>query len=166
MTPLITARSTIGGVRWTRREPVEVVPSTGSWLPPAPVPSDAATYAEGRIYDVELHALDDANFHLRWGGEHAAAVLAALRHGHRLHGPIRQVEWGSYEAVLDGAATRRLLTSVLPDAGWHRQPVEIVAHTGDRRLARVGPGSSVVALATVLDLLDDRRQYSVLADVY
>jgi hypothetical protein len=135
-------------------------------MPPAPGPSDAATYAEGRIYDVELRDVEDKNFHLRWGGEHAAAVLAALRYGHRFRGPIRQVDWGSYEAVLDGAATRRLLASVLPDAGWHRQPVEIVAHSGEVRPALVGAGSSVVALAKVLDLLDDGRQYSVLADVY
>ena len=153
-------------MRWARREPVEVVPSGGSWIPPAPAPSDAATYAAGRIYDVELHAIGDEGFHLRWGGEHAAAVLAALRHGHRLHGPIRQVEWGSYEAVLDGAAARRLLTSVLPDAGWQRQPVEIVAHSGERRPALATKGSSVTALATVLELLDDGRQYSVVADVY
>lgn len=138
-------------------------------MPPAPAPSDAATYAEGRIYDVELHDVDDRSFHLRWGGEHAAAVLAALRHGHRVHGPIRQVEWGSYEAVLDGAATRRLLTSVLPDEGWHRQPVELVAHSGELRpaiVARVGSPGSVIALATALELLDDGRWYSVVADVY
>jgi hypothetical protein len=135
-------------------------------MPPAPGPSDAATYAEGRIYDVELRAVDDKSFHLRWGGEHAAAVLAALRYGHRFRGPIRQVDWGSYEAVLDGAATRRLLMSVLPDTRWHRQPVEIVAHSGEVRPALAGAGSSVVALATVLELLDDGCQYSVLADVY
>jgi hypothetical protein len=156
-------------VRRARREPVEVVPSSGSPIPLAPAPSDAATNAEGRIYDVELHDADDPSFHVRWGGEHAAAVLAALRHAHRDRGPIRQVEWGSYEAVLDGAATRRLLTSVLPDQGWQRQPVELVAHTGDMRPAvvdRLGSAGSVIALATVLELLDDDRRYSVLADVY
>jgi len=143
---------------------------TGSSIPPAPAPSDAATYAAGRVYDVELHDVDDGSFHLRWGGEHAAAVLAALRNGHRARGPIRQVEWGSYEAVLDGASARRLLTSVLPDTGWQRQPVEIVAHTGDvhpvvARLCGAGSGS-LIALASVIELLDDDRQYSVLADVY
>jgi hypothetical protein len=156
-------------VRRARREPVEVVPSSGSWFPPAPGPSDAATYSAGRIYDVELQDVDDGTFHLRWGGEHAAAVLAALRNGHRARGPIRQVEWGSYQAVLDGGAARRLLTSVLPDAGWQRQPVEIVAHTGEVRpavVAKVSAGASVIALATVLELLEDGRQYSVLADVY
>src|SRR5207248_10536574 len=96
------------------REPVEVVPHTGFSIPPAPAPSDAATDAEGRVYDVELQDVDDSNFHLRWGGPHAAAVLAALRHAHRARGPIRQVEWGSYEAVLDGGAARRLLSSLLP----------------------------------------------------
>ena len=155
-----------------RREPVEVVPSTapgGSTIPPAPAPSDAATDAEARIYDVELRDLDDETFHVRWGGEHAAAVLAALRHAHRARGPIRQVEWGSYEAVLDGRAARRLLSSVLSDQAWHRQPVELVAHTGDLRpvvAARAGRGGSVIALATVLELLEDERRYSVLADVY
>jgi hypothetical protein len=152
-----------------QREPVEVVPSAGFSIPPAPGPSDAATDAEGRVYDVELQDVDDRSFHLRWGGAHAAAILAALRHAHRNRGPIRQVEWGSYEAVLDGAAARRLLSSVLPDQGWCRQPVEIVAHSGERRpavVARVGPGNSVIALATALELLEDGRRYSVLADVY
>jgi hypothetical protein len=140
-------------------------------MPPAPAPSDAATYSEGRIYDVELHDIDDLSFHLRWGGEHAAAVLAALRHGHSARGPIRQVEWGSYEVVLDGAAARRLLTSVLPDVGWQRQRAEIVAHTGELRPAvveRLGSprSGSVVALATVVELLEDDRRYSVVADVY
>jgi len=146
-----------------------VVVSTATSVPPAAAPSDAATDAEGRIYDVELHDVDDQSFHLRWGGEHAAAVLAALRHAHRDRGPIRQVEWGSYEAVLDGAAARRLLTSVLPDQGWQRQPVELVAHSGDLRPAvvtRLGTPGSVIALATALDLLEDGRRYSVLADVY
>jgi hypothetical protein len=156
-------------VRRTRREPVEVVPSAGLSIPPAPGPSDAATYAEGRVYDVELHDVDDRTFHLRWGGEHAAAVLAALRNAHRARGPVRQVEWGSYEAVLDGGAARRLLASVLPHESWRRQPVELVAHSGQAPravVARVGPAGSMVALATALELLDDGRYYSVLADVY
>lgn len=138
-------------------------------MSPASGPSDAATYAAGRIYDVELHDVDDTRFHLRWGGEHAAAVLAALRYGHRFRGPIRQVDWGSYEAVLDGAATRRLLKSVLPDLGWQQQPAEIVAHTGEIHpavAAQAPRGGSVIALATVLELLEDDRHYSVLADVY
>lgn len=138
-------------------------------MPPPSGPSDAATYAAGRIYDVELHDVDDTRFHLRWGGEHAAAVLAALRYGHRFRGPIRQVDWGSYEAVLDGASTRRLLTSVLPDLGWQRQSAEIVAHSGEIHpavAAEAARGGSVIALATVLELLHDDRRYSVLADVY
>jgi hypothetical protein len=145
--------------------------ATESWIPPAPAPSDAATYAEGRVYDVELQDVDDRSFHLRWGGEHAAAVLAALRHAHRDRGPIRQLEWGTYEAVLDGAGARRLLSSVLPEDAWHRQPVELVAHSGDLRpavVAKVGraSGGSVIALATALDLLEEGRRYSVVADVY
>ena len=156
-------------MRRTRREPVEIVPSTGFSIPPAPAPSDAATNAEGRVYDVEVHDVDDRTFHLRWGGQHAAAVLAALRHAHRSWAPVRQVEWGSYEAVLDGAEARRLFASVLADEGWRRQPVELVAHGGQAPravVARVGPAGSVIALATVLELLDDGRRYSVLADVY
>ncbi len=157
----------MGPVRGRRRDyPVDVVPSTGFSIPPAPAPSDAATDAEGRVYDVELHDLDDRRFHLRWGGDHAAAVLAALRHAHRDRGPIRQVEWGSYEAVLDGAAVRRLLQSVLPDQGWQRQPVEVVAHSGDALPMLAGRRSSVIALAAAVELLDDGRRYSVLADVY
>ena len=151
-----------------RHEPVDVVP-TGPRARPAAAPSDAATDAEGRIYDVELHDVDDGSFHLRWGGEHAAAVLAALRHAHRERGPVRQVDWGSYQVVLDGAAARRLLSSVLVDHRWHRQPVELVAHSGEAPgavVARVGPAGSVIALATVVELLDDGRRYSVLADVY
>ena len=148
-----------------------MVPSSLVSVPPAPGPSDAATDAEGRVYDVELQDVDDRTFHFRWGGEHAAAVLAALRHAHRNRGPIRQVEWGSYEAVLDGGAARRLLTSVLPDHSWQRQPVELVAHSGDLRPAvveRVGrtSGGSVIALASALELLEDDRRYSVVADVY
>ena len=146
-----------------------MVPSTGYSVPLAPGPSDAATDAEGRIYDVELHDVDDASFHLRWGGEHAAAVLAALRRAHRARGAVRQVEWGSYQAVLDGAADRRLLGSVLPHHGWQHQLVEVVAHSGDLRpavVARVGRGNAMIALATAVELLEDGRQYSVLADVY
>ena len=161
--------STLCHVRRARREPVDVVPSAGWSVPPAPAPSDAATDAAGRIYDVEVHDVDDGSFHLRWGGEHAAAVLAALRHAHRERAPVRQVEWGSYEAVLDGAEARRLFASVLPDGGWRRQPVELVAHSGQAPravVAKVGPAGSVIALATVLELLDEGRRYSVLADVY
>ena len=71
--------------------------------------------------------------------------------------------------VVLSRCARRLLTSVLPDAGWQRQPVELVAHTGDLHPAlvtRLGTPGSVIALATVLELLDDGRRYSLLADVY
>ena len=66
---------------------------------------------------------------------------------------------------------RRLLSSVLPELGWQRQQVELVAHSGELRPAvvdRVGQtsGGSEIALATALELLEDGRRYSVLADVY
>jgi hypothetical protein len=151
-----------------RHELVGLSPEAMLWGAPSHIPSDAATDAEGRVYDVELHDVDDRTFHLRWGGRHAAATLAALRRGHRLDGPIRQVEWGSYEAVLDGGATRRLLSSVLSDDGWWGQQVEIVQHGTDRRpvVRGAGPTGSVITLAAALELLDDGRRYSVLADVY
>jgi hypothetical protein len=128
---------------------------------PAPTPSDAATAAEGRLYDVELHDVDDPTFHLRWGGRHAAATLAALRHAHRDRTQVRQVDWGSYEAVLDGAAARLLLASVLDDEAWRSEPVEVVPH-GDHRDEPPPP----LELGRAVDLLGDGRRYSVLADVY
>ncbi|MGH9247784.1 MAG: J domain-containing protein [Acidimicrobiales bacterium] len=150
-------------VRATRADP-------GS---PAWVPSDSATDAEAKLYDVELRAVDGSPFHVAWGGRHAAALLAALRHAHRPDGPIRQVEWGTYEVVLDGAATRRLLSSVLSDNQWPDEKAVVVqaAAEVDARLpvpAGTAAAEAVraVNLGTVLELLDDRRSYSVLADVY
>jgi hypothetical protein len=149
--------------------PTTLDPSLGGR--PAPKPSDAATDAEARDYDVQLRTAGGANLHVRWSGRHAAATLAALRHGHRIDGLIRQVEWGSYEVELDGAATRRLLRSVLHDDEWRHETVEVL---------RLEPGAgpplparpddvregAVLDLGDLLDLLDDRRRYSVLADVY
>jgi len=144
------------------------LPGTESEEARSRIPSDAATDAEGRIYDVELHDVDDRSFHLRWGGRHAAATLAALRRAHRNSGPIRQVEWGSYEAVLEGAAARRLLSSVLSIEAWAQQPVEIVAHPTHRgrELVRAGAEGTIIPLSTALELLEDGRRYSVVADVY
>src|SRR5438105_14035420 len=105
------------------------------------MPSDEATSAEGALYDVELQALDDRSFHLRWHGRHAAAVLAALRHAH-LAGPVRQVEWGTYEVVLDGASTRRLLCAVLDDATWGHEPVELVHHPADGTAEKIELGNA------------------------
>jgi hypothetical protein len=124
-------------------------------------PSDSATAAEGGLYDVELRALDDRTFHLRWHGRHAAAVLAALRYAH-LAGPVRQVEWGTYEVVLDGTSTSRLLRRVLEDGTWCHEPVEVVddgAVAGAERPALIEMGAAV-------DMLDARRYYSLVADVY
>ena len=123
------------------------------------MPSDASTAEEGGLYDVELQALDDPTFHLRWHGRHAAAVLAALRHIH-LVGPVRQVEWGTYQVVLDGASTCRLLSAVLDDATWGHEPVELVHH-GAR-----APGSDRIEMGTAIDLLDAGRYYTLTADVY
>jgi hypothetical protein len=126
---------------------------------PSERPSDAATAAEGRLYDVELRALDDHTFHLRWHGRHAAALLAALRQVH-LAGPVRQVEWGTYEVVLDGTSTERLLRRVLDDETWRHEPVEVVDHSA-------GAGRpDLIEMGTAVDLLDARRYYSLVADVY
>jgi hypothetical protein len=120
-------------------------------------PSDDATEALARDYDVVLRTAGDVTLKVRWSGRHAAATLAALRRGHRIDGVIHQVEWGCYEVELDGGAARRLLCSVLGDDDWRREPVEVVR--GDVRGSRL-------ALGDVLELLDDTRRYSVLADVY
>jgi hypothetical protein len=143
-----------------------VDPGAPTWAP-----SDGATEAEARIYDVELHGLDGPKFHVRWSGRHAAATLAALRHAHRLDGAVRQVDWGSYEGVFDGAAIRRLLCSVLHDDAWRQQPAEVVHLTADlngRLVPARGDGvaNRCVELGAVLDLLDEGRRYSVQADVY
>ncbi len=123
------------------------------------LPSDASTAEEGGLFDVELQALDDATFHLRWHGRHAAAVLAALRHSH-LVGPVRQVEWGTYQVVLDGTSTRHLLGAVLDDETWCHESVEMVDH-GTRK-----PRSRAIELGTAIDLLDAGRYYTITADVY
>ena len=71
------------------------------------------------------------------------------------------MEWGCYEVELDGAATRRLLCSVLHDDDWQDEPVEVL-----HLEAAPGGRSSVLPLADLVDLLDDGLRYSVLADVY
>jgi hypothetical protein len=150
----------------THPEPLGVGP--GPSPRGAGIPSDAATEAEARIYDLGLRDVDDPNFHLRWSGRHAAAMLAALRHAHTVDGPIRQVEWGSYEIVLDGPTVRGLLGSVLADEGWWRQPVEVVRHTGAPKGALV-PATrrgDFIELGTAIELLQDKRRYSVVVDVY
>jgi hypothetical protein len=134
-------------------------------------PSDSATASRARLYDVDLHAVDGPPFHVRWTGRHAAATLAALRHGHRVDGSIRQVEWGCYEVVLDGAATRRLIGSVLPDVDWHNDLAQILQLEADLEaqplpVPRDGVARSTIQLGALLTLLDDGRWYSVLADVY
>ncbi len=148
--------------------------------PPAPAgqeprrvhvpPSDAATEATGRLYHAQLRGVDGPPFGINCGGRHAAATLKALRHAHTIDGPIRQFEWGSYEWVLDGAATRRLLWHVLEGDEWRRDPAEVVdlsADVRDRCLpARVGEAGSEVELGSLLDVLDERRWYSVTAEVY
>ena len=122
------------------------------------MPSDAASAAAGALYDVELQAIDDPTFHLRWQGPHAAAVLAALRHVH-LAGPTRQVEWGTYQVVLDGASTRRLLGAVLADETWCHEPVDFVHHPADGLAEHIELGAAI-------ELLDDERYYTLVADLY
>jgi hypothetical protein len=125
--------------------------------------SEAGTGTDARLfdYDVELHDVDDPSFHLRWGGRHAAALLATLQFAFRRGAPVRQVEWGSYEAVLDGAATRRLLGFVLDEETWRDEPVEVVPHDGGD-----DPQPEVIDLGRAVRLLADDRYYSVLADFY
>jgi hypothetical protein len=133
-------------------------------------PSDAATEAAAHLYHVQLRGLDGPGFRVNWGGRHAAATLAALRHAHTIEGPIRQFEWGSYEWVLDGAATRRLLWHVLEGEEWRRDPAEIVDLSTDLRdrclPARRGQPGSEVELGSLLDVLDEGRWYSVTAEAY
>jgi curved DNA-binding protein CbpA len=133
-------------------------------------PSDAATETAAHLYHVQLRGLDGPGFQVNWGGRHAAATLAALRHAHTIEGPIRQFEWGSYEWVLDGAATRSLLWHVLEGEEWTRDPAEVVALAADLRdrclPARRGHPGSEVELGPLLDLLDERGWYSVTAEVY
>ncbi len=132
-------------------------------------PSDAATEAAAHLYHVQLRGLDRAGFQVNWGGRHAAATLAALRHAHTIDGPIRQFEWGSYEWVLDGAATRRLLWHVLEGEEWRRDPAEVVdlsADLRDRCLPARRGDSTAVELGALLDVLDERQWYSVTAEVY
>jgi hypothetical protein len=122
------------------------------------------------MYHVQLRCLDGPGFHVNWGGRHAAATLAALRHAHTIDGPIRQFEWGSYEWVLDGAATRRLLWRVLEDNEWRRDPAEIVDLSADLRHrclpARRDHAASAVELGALVDLLDEQQWYAVIAEVY
>lgn len=141
-------------------------PDKRSWKP-----SDSATATEARLYDVDLRAVDGAAFHVRWTGRHAGAVLTALRHGHHVEGVINQVEWGCYQVILDGAATRRLLSSVLPGGGWESERVEVLELEAGPEAGRLParpeqvPGRAV-PLSALVELLDDARWYSVLADVY
>ena len=133
-------------------------------------PSDAATEAAAHLYHVQLRGLDGPGFQVNWGGRHAAATLAALRHAHTIDGPIRQFEWGSYEWVLEGAAARHLLWHVLEGEEWRRDPAEIVDLNVDLRdrclPARRTGDSAAVELGSLLDVLDEQRWYSVTAEVY
>jgi hypothetical protein len=139
--------------------PASPVLATGNGRSPSPLaPSDAATAEEAHVYEVLLRSFEGPALQVRWYGPHAAATLAALRHAHRVDGAIRQLEWGTYEVVLDGAATRRLLRSVLGD-GELVDPVEIQAR--DDGLP-AGPAD----LDAVVDLLDDDGRYELVADVY
>ncbi|MGI8661867.1 MAG: DnaJ domain-containing protein [Acidimicrobiales bacterium] len=136
-------------------------------------PSDAATEDEAHVYEVALRCIAGPTLQARWYGRHAAATLAALRHAHRRDGgAIRQIEWGAYEVVLDGAATRRLLRSALGDEEL-QAAVEITATAdgalpvpyGHRWPGGGGPTGAADLDAVVELLLDDGR-YELIADVY
>jgi hypothetical protein len=127
-------------------------------------PSEAATAREARLYEVDLRERG-GSLHVRWHGQHAAAVLAALRDGHRIDGPIRQVEWGTYEIELDGAATRGLLGAV-PGDDWRQQPVEVIAGSDRLLPARRDDDEHALRLADLVAVLADGNTYSILADVY
>jgi hypothetical protein len=130
-------------------------------------PSDAVTEAVAREYDAQLRSLTGPRLHVRWGGDHAAAVLAALRHAHCVDGAVRQVEWGCYEIELDGAATRRLLSAAPHGDEWRGEAVEVLRLSGGRVPARRdAAGRPALALGELLGLLDDRVRYAVTADVY
>jgi hypothetical protein len=154
------------------------------------------------MYHVQLKSLDAPGLRVNWGGRHAAATLATLRHAHTIDGPIRQFEWGSYEWVLDGEATRHFLWHVLEGDDWQGDPVEVVDLSLELReqfqpagveravQARMDRGvpdrmdrgvparwqrdmpvprerdQSIVKLGPLLERLDDRGWYSVVAEVY
>lgn len=140
------------------------VRSTGGGHVP-PSPSDAAAAQSARVFYVGLRAVDGPAFHARWAGPHAEATLTALKKGHRLDGgPIRQIEWGTYSALLEGDATRRLLDGVRPGGNaWLDHVVDIV--TGDLLPAPVD-GAPTLTIGGLLDLIDDATWYEVLADAY
>ena len=88
-------------------------------------------------------------------------MLGALRHAHLTAGPVRQVEWGTYEIVLDGASTRRLIAAVIADPTWAHEPVQVV-HRG----AHPDDATELIELGSAADLLDDDRFYTLIVDVY
>jgi hypothetical protein len=123
--------------------------------PPTPAP-------DGRTYNAQVRALDEGGLHATWPGRHAGGMWTALRQGHTVEGPIRQVEWGAYEGVLSGAEVHRLLCEALPDGGadWRRQPLETLS-LGAGRLP-----AGEMDLGTLAGLVDDRRRYVVTAEVF
>jgi hypothetical protein len=149
-------------------EPVPPVVATQPDRGPNPLaPSDEAERRAARVYEVELREVEGGALRVRWHGAHAAAVLAALRHAHRVDGPIRQIDWGGYEVVLDGAAARRLLCSVDAPRGWHEEPAELLGASDHQLPVRQGgPHHTVVRLGAVLDQLRDDGHYTVVAEVY
>lgn len=128
-----------------------------------------------RIFDAELESVPPRPpFHVRWGGRHARASLAAL---HRLHHAdislVRQLEWGSYQVELDGKDMVRLLQGVVPEDPGPEEPVSLVAMASSlrERLAQDGeplptPGANgpVVPMRRVLPLIDPDGRYTLIAD--
>jgi hypothetical protein len=128
-------------------------------------PDRASTkVTDRRIYDVELESVGGPVLHARWGGEHAAATLAALREAHRTHArAVRQVEWGTYEMILTGSEMRHFLRTRVQCGGI----ATVVAADPQlqERLDIGGPLTSI-GLESVIEVLDSQARYSLVADLY
>jgi curved DNA-binding protein CbpA len=120
---------------------------------------------EAKIFDAELESVDGPRLHARWGGQHAAATLAAVETAHRTRaGTVRQVEWGTYEMVLSGSEMRHFLEGVIADKSALATLVAADPQLRSR-LSVSGP-CAPVGLAAMLAALEDRSHYSLVADLY
>ena len=119
-------------------------------------------------YNAQIRDESSDGIHADWAGPHAAALYAALRHGHTVEGGIQQVEWGAYECTMTGSDVKRLMARVLADGdGWRREPLETL-DIGSKRLVGTSapepPGSR--DLGWLADHVADRRRYVVTAEVF
>jgi curved DNA-binding protein CbpA len=121
---------------------------------------------DAKLYDIELESMDGPHLHVRWGGPCAAATLAAVRSAHRSRAAsVRQVEWGSYEMVLSGNEMRHFLRTVVPGGCEGEVATLVAAEAGIRaRLSEESRGP--IGLTCVLDALDGRAHYALVADLY